>query len=303
MPADEAEKPTPRKSVRREPNPTTMLRRPQKMSEHTARKVVAEIIGSGLGAGDRLPSVPSMAEQYGVGYASVREALRMLESIGLIQVRPGPNGGPVVNDRDGAEFSSVIRLYCQIMGVTYRHIIAARQALEPILVRELAIGGTPDLRVALLEATSHEMGPGTAFRAQARNFHDVIASYSASNRYSVSLLAPSARSIESSSARQDPASSRPTAPRSTPNTVPSPRLSQPGTAPVPRNSWPSTWPISGSTSRRTTRWRWTPSSNGCEYRIFHRYARVFGSRPVVRNSCEADLIQWHLPSCTHVPCA
>jgi DNA-binding FadR family transcriptional regulator len=181
MPADEAEKPTPRKSVRREPNPTTMLRRPQKMSEHTARKVVAEIIGSGLGAGDRLPSVPSMAEQYGVGYASVREALRMLESIGLIQVRPGPNGGPVVNDRDGAEFSSVIRLYCQIMGVTYRHIIAARQALEPILVRELAIGGTPDLRVALLEATSHEMGPGTAFRAQARNFHDVIASYSASN--------------------------------------------------------------------------------------------------------------------------
>ncbi|MGN5236449.1 MULTISPECIES: FCD domain-containing protein [unclassified Rhodococcus (in: high G+C Gram-positive bacteria)] len=181
MPADEAKDPAPRKSVRRESSPATTLRRPQKMSEHTARKVVADIIDAGLGAGDRLPSVPSMAENYGVGYASVREALRMLESIGLIHVRPGPNGGPVVNDRDGAEFSSVIRLYCQIMGVTYRHIIAARQALEPVLVRELAIGGTSELQTALLEVTSHEMGPGTAFRAQARNFHDVISSYSASN--------------------------------------------------------------------------------------------------------------------------
>lgn len=181
MPAEEANKPSTRKPVRSESSPVPSLRRPQKMSEYTARQVVADIVESGLGAGDRLPAVASMAEHYGVGYASVREALRMLESIGLIKVRPGPNGGPVVNDRDGAEFSSVIRLYCQIMGVTYRHVIGARQALEPILVRELATDSAPEVRRALLEITSRNPEPGAIFRAQAHEFHDLIASYSVAN--------------------------------------------------------------------------------------------------------------------------
>jgi len=181
MPAEEAKKRTAGKPVRGESGPAAPLRRPQKMSEYTARQVVADIVESGLGAGDRLPAVASMAEHYGVGYASVREALRMLESIGLIKVRPGPNGGPVVNDRDGAEFSSVIRLYCQIMGVTYRHIIGARQALEPILVRELATGGSPEARQELLDVTARDPAPGADFRAQARSFHDLIACYSVAN--------------------------------------------------------------------------------------------------------------------------
>lgn len=181
MPADEAKKAGAGKQARREPGPTTRLRRPQKMSEFTARQVVADIVESDLRPGDRLPAVAAMAEQYGVGYASVREALRMLESIGLVNVKPGPNGGPVVNDREGAEFSSVIRLYCQIMGVTFRHVIAARQAIEPILARELATGGPAEVHAELLAVTATETGPGAEFRAQARGFHDLITGHSATN--------------------------------------------------------------------------------------------------------------------------
>lgn len=188
MPAEEAKKPTAGKSVRRDSSPSVPLRRPQKMSEYTARQVVADIVDKGLDPGDRLPAVAAMADQYGVGYASVREALRMLESIGLIKVKTGPTGGPVVNDRTGAEFSSVVRLYCQIMGVTYRHIIGARQALEPILARELATSGSPELRANLLAVTTRETGPGAEFRAQAHTFHDLIAGHSASNPV-LSLLA------------------------------------------------------------------------------------------------------------------
>lgn len=181
MAAEEAEKSGEQKTGRRVPGRASSLRRPQKMSEFTARKVVADIVEEGLVEGDRLPAVPAMAEQYGVGYASVREALRMLEAIGLVTVKAGPNGGPVVNDRDGAEFSSVIRLYCQIMGVTYRHIIGARQALEPMLVREMATEASVETRRQLLEVAEQETGPGAAFRAQAHTFHDLIAGSAVSN--------------------------------------------------------------------------------------------------------------------------
>lgn len=181
MSAEEAKKSSARTPVRRGRGPSNALRRPQKMSEYTARQVVADIVALDLGSCDRLPAVPAMAERYEVGYASVREALRMLESIGLIKVKPGPNGGPVVNDRTGAEFSSVIRLYCQIMGVTYRHVIGARQALEPILARELATSGSAELRGRLLEVVGDEAAPGTEFRVQAESFHDVIAGHSAAN--------------------------------------------------------------------------------------------------------------------------
>ena len=36
-----------------------------------------------------------MLAEYGVGRASLREALRMLEIYGIIRVKPGPGGGPV----------------------------------------------------------------------------------------------------------------------------------------------------------------------------------------------------------------
>lgn len=190
MPTGEVEDSSVRKPIRRDSSPSTPLRRPQKMSEYTARQVVTDIVGLDLGRGDRLPTVALMAERYGVGYASVREALRMLESVGLINVKPGPNGGPVVNDRADAEFSSVIRLYCQIMGVTFRHIIEARQLLEPILVRELATRGSAELREALLTVTEREAKSGADFRTQAHGFYDLIASHSAANPV-LSLLARS----------------------------------------------------------------------------------------------------------------
>ena len=58
------------------------------------RKVYAQVserlsaqIGTTLQPGDALPSERELAERYGVGRSSVREALRMLESRGLIESR------------------------------------------------------------------------------------------------------------------------------------------------------------------------------------------------------------------------
>ena len=62
-------------------------------------------MAQGLGSGDRLPLEAAMVEQYGVSRASLREALRLLEVQGLIRLKPGPGGGPVVGAVEAANLA------------------------------------------------------------------------------------------------------------------------------------------------------------------------------------------------------
>src|SRR5438046_10068261 len=61
--------------------------------EPADRKVAAaiggRILSRALREGERLPSETELARQFGVNRSTVREALRELESRGLVQRRPG----------------------------------------------------------------------------------------------------------------------------------------------------------------------------------------------------------------------
>jgi GntR family transcriptional regulator, transcriptional repressor for pyruvate dehydrogenase complex len=65
----------------------------KKVYELVAERLVQEISDRRLNPGDELPRERHLAEAYGVGRSSVREALRMLESRGLIA---SPGGGRLV---------------------------------------------------------------------------------------------------------------------------------------------------------------------------------------------------------------
>jgi GntR family transcriptional regulator, transcriptional repressor for pyruvate dehydrogenase complex len=71
-------------------------RRADKVSEVVARAIVHDIVTGGLEQGATLPSEAVMLSRFGVGRASLREALRILEVHGLITIKPGPGGGPIV---------------------------------------------------------------------------------------------------------------------------------------------------------------------------------------------------------------
>ncbi|NLE97460.1 MAG: winged helix-turn-helix transcriptional regulator, partial [Propionibacterium sp.] len=43
----------------------------------------------GMRPGDRVPSEPEIVELFGVGRSTAREALKLLEHDGLVEVRPG----------------------------------------------------------------------------------------------------------------------------------------------------------------------------------------------------------------------
>jgi GntR family transcriptional repressor for pyruvate dehydrogenase complex len=61
----------------------------QTLSDHLARGVIALIREQRLTAGDRLPSVKEMSERFRVATPTMREALRLLEMLGNIDIRHG----------------------------------------------------------------------------------------------------------------------------------------------------------------------------------------------------------------------
>lgn len=66
-------------------------------SEQIAKHVTSEISAGKFGVGDRLPSERDLAQQLGVSRPLVREGYRILESLGVVDVRHG--SGVYVADR------------------------------------------------------------------------------------------------------------------------------------------------------------------------------------------------------------
>ena len=113
----------------------TEHRRARKTSERVALEIVHDIVAAGLRTGDRLPLEAAMLNQYDVSRASLREALRILEVQGLIRLKPGPGGGPVVGKVEASHLARTATLYFQLGGSTYEQLLATQVLLEPLVVR------------------------------------------------------------------------------------------------------------------------------------------------------------------------
>ena len=101
-------------------------------SERVALDIVHDIVAQGLHVGDRLPLEAAMVEQYDVSRASLREALRLLEVQGLIRLKPGPGGGPVVGSVKASHLARTATLYFHLDASTYGQLMATQVLLEPL---------------------------------------------------------------------------------------------------------------------------------------------------------------------------
>jgi len=69
-----------------------------RVSEEVVRQVQEAIFAGTLGPGDRLPPERELAEQFGLSRMSVRDALRTLESCGLVEIKVGSTGGAFIRE-------------------------------------------------------------------------------------------------------------------------------------------------------------------------------------------------------------
>jgi len=142
--------------------------RPAKISEVVARTLLEHIIEAGLRPGDSLPNEREMISWLGVARGSLREALRLLEGHGVISVKSGPGGGPVVREADPETFAGSTTLAMQFMRVRFGELIDARIAFEPQVAGSAAEHRTPE-QLARLHAAASEM-TGLAGRADLETY-------------------------------------------------------------------------------------------------------------------------------------
>jgi DNA-binding FadR family transcriptional regulator len=124
-----------------------------KVSETVAARILNLIVSDGLQAGAGMPTESVMMEQYGASRGAIREALRILEMHGLITIKTGPTGGPIVSEVTGAEVARIMSLYFARMQVTFGELNNARLELEPLAARSAASHGDRSRTATLLAAT------------------------------------------------------------------------------------------------------------------------------------------------------
>ena len=91
-----------------------------------------ELSGGRLAVGGRLPAERALAEQLKVSRTSVREAIRILEAMGVVRagVGSGPEAGTVVISDPTAALGSALRLHVATQHLPVADIVATRVLLE-----------------------------------------------------------------------------------------------------------------------------------------------------------------------------
>jgi GntR family transcriptional repressor for pyruvate dehydrogenase complex len=153
-----------------------------RIAETVAAELRARIL-SGDGDG-RLPTQDQLVSEFGVSYPSIREAIRILETEGLVTVRRGNVGGAEVHRPDESSAAYHLGLALQGRRVTLGDLAAGLRLLEPQCAAECARRDdraeqvVPAL-IASIDASAELTADGVAFTRAAREFHDLLVAFTA----------------------------------------------------------------------------------------------------------------------------
>jgi DNA-binding FadR family transcriptional regulator len=157
--------------------------RAPKTSELIAAQLRRQVVRGTVKPGDKLPPETRLMEQFGVSRPTIREAFRILETEGLIVVRPGSRGGAQVAAPDQAAAARYVGLLLQLAGATIDDVYEARKVAEPacagLLARRRTEQDIADLAAVVAEIDSVvEAGDGQPDPARwvplSYRFHELI---------------------------------------------------------------------------------------------------------------------------------
>jgi DNA-binding FadR family transcriptional regulator len=132
--------------------------RSRKIVDVVVERLEDQILEGSLNDGDKLPSEEQLAAQLGVGRRSVREALKVLETKGLVEVQKGV--GTLVKRIDLDDFLDVLTrnmgLYLRINKADFEHVTQLRWLLEGAALDRCAALRNPEHLGALDEAVAQQ---------------------------------------------------------------------------------------------------------------------------------------------------
>jgi GntR family transcriptional repressor for pyruvate dehydrogenase complex len=112
--------------------------RSPKTAELVAGKLRRMVIDGQLKDGDFLPNETELSEQFHVSRPTLREAVRLLESDGLVEVRRGSRTGARVCVPGPEVVARPAALLLELSAATLADVMTARAAIEPMAAKLLA---------------------------------------------------------------------------------------------------------------------------------------------------------------------
>ena len=150
-----------------------------RIAETVADELRRQIVDGELADGDLLPPQAVLVERFNVSLVSLREALRILETEGLVSVRRGNQGGAVVHAPTKSSAAYMLGLLLQSEHVLLGDLGTALRDLEPTCAALAAQRAdritslVPELR-RLNAATAESLADGPLFTDLGRQFHDAL---------------------------------------------------------------------------------------------------------------------------------
>lgn len=149
--------------------------------DQIVEEIIASIVDGRLKAGDQLPNEREMAKNYGVSRVPLREALRSLGRMGIIETKHGI--GTFVKEVNATFLTNELNTYLYLQENPVIEILQLRRLLEVESARMAAEKATPqDLeklknaeQVAKEELFKLREGQGSSFYVADLNYHLAIA--------------------------------------------------------------------------------------------------------------------------------
>jgi GntR family transcriptional repressor for pyruvate dehydrogenase complex len=130
-----------------------------------------------LTPGERLGTEVSLAEQFGVSRMAIRDALRSLEAVGIIEIRVGLRGGVYVAGGDVARLPDLLAIQFKLLGVQAEEMIDAQIAIEVVASGLAAEKATAEEIAGLwsrIEQMEKKIAEPADFTSVALEFHMAV---------------------------------------------------------------------------------------------------------------------------------
>ena len=138
-----------------------------------------------ISVGDKLPGERQLAEEFGISRASVREAVRILDAMGLVRssTGSGPAAGAIVISEPSAALGWALRMHVATRSLPVRDLVQTRLLLETQSALEAARAPESPGRTAALEHAAELVAamedprlPDERFHAHDAEFHVLLSS-------------------------------------------------------------------------------------------------------------------------------
>jgi GntR family transcriptional repressor for pyruvate dehydrogenase complex len=169
----------------------TSIRKKEKVTDLVLIQIKESIMRGELVPGDRLPGASELADKLGVGISSVREAIKMLESMGAVESRQGE--GTFICDACHEGAANAFEIQLMLLPRTAEHLVQFREMFETaythLAMREATPGDLKKVEAVVLgqEAKVQEQSPNALTSAQDElDFHRSVL-YCTHNPYVIKI--------------------------------------------------------------------------------------------------------------------